>query len=59
MGCGFCVVVPESQADAAVVLLGRHLTGAAVIGATTDQAGLIELPQAGLAGRKDEGFRPA
>lgn len=57
MGCGFCVVVPQAQADAAVELLGRHHTGAAVIGAITDQDGLVELPRAGLAGRKDEGFR--
>jgi phosphoribosylformylglycinamidine cyclo-ligase len=57
MGCGFCVVVPEAQADAAVELLARHHTGTAVIGAITDKDGLVELPQAGLAGRKDEGFR--
>jgi phosphoribosylformylglycinamidine cyclo-ligase len=56
MGCGFCVVVPQADADAAVELLARHHTGAAVIGSTTDQTGLVELPQAGLAGRKDEGF---
>jgi phosphoribosylformylglycinamidine cyclo-ligase len=58
MGCGFCVVVPEADADRAVELLGRHHTGTAVIGSTTGDAGLVELPQAGLAGRKDEGFRP-
>jgi hypothetical protein len=29
-----------------------------VIGSITDQAGLVELPQAGLAGRKDQSFRP-
>jgi phosphoribosylformylglycinamidine cyclo-ligase len=59
MGCGFCVVVPQAQADAAVELLSRHHTGTAVIGTITDQDGLVELPQAGLAGRKDEGFSPA
>jgi phosphoribosylformylglycinamidine cyclo-ligase len=59
MGCGFCVVVPEAQADTAVDLLARHHTGTAVIGTITAQDGLVELPQAGLAGRKDEGFRAA
>src|SRR3954471_3584451 len=59
MGCGFCVVVPEADAEAAVERLGRRHTGPAVIGATTADAGLVELPQAGLSGRKDEGFRPA
>ena len=57
MGCGFCVVVPEAQADAAVSLLARHHAGTAVIGTITDRPGLVELPQAGLAGRKGEGFR--
>ena len=56
MGCGFCVVVPEAHADAAVELLARHHAGTSVIGAITDRQGLVELPQAGLAGRKDQGF---
>jgi phosphoribosylformylglycinamidine cyclo-ligase len=59
MGCGFCVVVSQADAASAVELLSKHHPGTAVIGATTDQAGLVELPRAGLAGRKDEGFRPA
>jgi phosphoribosylformylglycinamidine cyclo-ligase len=59
MGCGFCVVVPEQDAEPAVELLGRHHPGTAVIGAITDQAGLVELPLAGLAGRRARGFRPA
>jgi phosphoribosylformylglycinamidine cyclo-ligase len=58
MGCGFCVVVPRDDASAAVDLLAQRHPGTAVIGSITDQAGLVELPQAGLAGRKDEGFRP-
>jgi phosphoribosylformylglycinamidine cyclo-ligase len=58
MGCGFCVVVPEAQADAAVALLAGHHAGCRVIGTVTDQDGLVEIPQAGLTGRKDEGFRP-
>jgi len=59
MGCGFCVVVPAESADAAVELLGRLHPGAAVIGEVTGQAGLVELPGAGLSGRAGEGFRPA
>jgi phosphoribosylformylglycinamidine cyclo-ligase len=58
MGCGFCAVVPQADAGAAVELLnGRH-PRTAVIGEVTAGAGLVELPRAGLAGRKDEGFRP-
>lgn len=57
MGCGFCVIVPQEHAAAAVDLLARRHSGAAVIGEVTDRDGLVELPQAGLAGRKDEGFR--
>jgi phosphoribosylaminoimidazole (AIR) synthetase len=57
MGCGFCVVVPQAQAEATVELLARHHAGTAVIGTITEQDGLVELPHAGLAGRKDEGFR--
>ena len=56
MGCGFCVVVPQADADATVELLGRRHAGTAVIGQITADAGLVELPQAGLTGRKDEGF---
>ncbi len=59
MGCGFCVVVPAEQAEAAVALVAQHHPGAAVIGATTSEAGLVELTQAGLVGRKDGGFRAA
>jgi phosphoribosylformylglycinamidine cyclo-ligase len=59
MGCGFCVVVSQADVDATVELLGRSHAGAAVIGEITADAGLVELPGAGLSGRKDEGFRPA
>jgi phosphoribosylformylglycinamidine cyclo-ligase len=59
MGCGFCVVVPEPQATATVELLAKRHPGTAVIGTITDQDGVVELPQAGLTGRKDQGFRPA
>jgi phosphoribosylformylglycinamidine cyclo-ligase len=59
MGCGFCVVVPRADADAAVALLAKHHPGTAVIGTTTAEAGLVELTQAGLAGRRDTGFQAA
>jgi phosphoribosylformylglycinamidine cyclo-ligase len=59
MGCGFCVVVPQAEADAAVALLAQRHPGSAVIGAATPENGVVELPQAGLAGRRNEGFRAA
>jgi len=58
MGCGFCCVVPASQAEAAVELLAGHHRGAAVIGDVTDKNGTVELPTYGLSGRL-EGFAPA
>jgi phosphoribosylformylglycinamidine cyclo-ligase len=59
MGCGFCVVVAEEQADAAASLLSDHHPGSARIGTVTAHAGVVELPQAGLSGRRGEGFRRA
>jgi phosphoribosylformylglycinamidine cyclo-ligase len=59
MGVGFCVVVPHSDADAAVTLLDRHHPGTAVIGHTTTATGVVELPKQGLIGRRGEGFTPA
>ena len=59
MGCGFCVVVPRSDAEAATELLGRHHPGTAVIGHTTTATGVVELPKQGLIGRRGEGFSPA
>src|ERR687897_460493 len=59
MGCGFCVVVPHEDADAAVELLARHHPGTAVIGRTTTASGVVELPKQGLIGRRGEGFKPA
>jgi len=56
MGCGFCCVVPETQAVQAVQILDAHHPGAAVIGAVTDRAGVVELPAQGLSGREGEGF---
>ncbi len=56
MGCGFCCVVAEGDADDAVAQLsGRH-PGTAVIGTVTEHAGLVELPVQGLAGRDGRGF---
>jgi len=59
MGCGFCCVVPEVQAAEAVALLGARHPGAQVIGRTTPDAGVVELPALALAGREDGGFIPA
>src|SRR6187551_267556 len=59
MGCGFCVVVPRDDAEAALELLGRHHPGCAVIGQATTATGVVELPKQGLIGRRGEGFRPA
>jgi phosphoribosylformylglycinamidine cyclo-ligase len=59
MGCGFCVVTPGGDADAAVELLGRHHPGAAVIGHATEAAGVVELTRQGLIGRRPGGFAVA
>src|SRR5215203_4219541 len=59
MGCGFCVVVPQDDAQAALELLGRHHPGTALIGQTTTATGVVELPKQGLIGRRGEGFKPA
>ena len=59
MGCGFCVVVPRDDVDAALELLARHHPGSAVIGQTTTATGVVELPKQGLIGRRGEGFTPA
>jgi phosphoribosylformylglycinamidine cyclo-ligase len=57
LGCGLCCVVTAGDAAAALELLrGRH-AGASVIGEVTDRTGLVEVPGAGLAGTRDEGFR--
>src|ERR671911_632079 len=59
MGCGFCVVVPHEDADAAVELLARHHPGTAVIGRATTASGVVELPKQGLIGRRGAGFSEA
>src|SRR4051794_31593790 len=59
MGCGFCCVVPVEQADDAVALLAERHPGAAGIGRAPDSDGVVELPPAGLVGRRDGGFAAA
>jgi len=58
MGCGFCCVVPWDQREAAAALLSERHEGARTIGRVTPTAGIVELPELGLIGRRDEGFRP-
>ncbi len=41
MGCGFCVVVPAGEAEAALRLLATRHPGAAVIGSVTDEPGSV------------------
>ncbi len=50
VGCGFCVVVAESDCSQAVDLLAGHHPGTAVIGAITDRAGRLSVPGLGLEG---------
>jgi phosphoribosylformylglycinamidine cyclo-ligase len=58
MGCGFCVIVGAERAyDAAALLEGRH-PGAGVIGAVTDRAGEVAVPELGVVGDRD-GLRAA
>ena len=56
LGCGFCCVVPPSQAERAVELLATHHPGTSVIGEATDRRDVVEVPPAGLTGRRGEGF---
>jgi phosphoribosylformylglycinamidine cyclo-ligase len=59
MGCGFCVVVPAAEADAAMEIAAARHPGAAVIGSVTANAGTVELPAVGLTGRDGAGFSAA
>ena len=59
MGCGFCVVVPAEQADAATEIAAARHPGAARIGSVTADAGVVDLPAAGLRGREGTGFSAA
>ncbi len=58
LGCGFCCVVAQQDAEAAVDRLAERHAGAAAIGAVTEAAGLLELPDAGLEGRAGAGLTP-
>ncbi len=48
MGCGFCVVVPDAEADAAVALLAAHHPGTARIGTVTAEKDRVGVPPLGL-----------
>ncbi len=51
MGVGFCVVVPEAEADRSLALLAEHGEGAMVIGrAVSDPTRSMRLPELGLVG---------
>ncbi len=56
MGCGFCAIVPDEDAAAAVAVLERHHPGAAVIGRLTADPGRISVPALKLTGGS-EGLR--
>jgi phosphoribosylformylglycinamidine cyclo-ligase len=58
MGCGFCCIVPDAHAEAAIEALTAFHPETAVIGSVTDAAGVVELPGEGLAGRREHGFGP-
>ena len=42
MGCGFCCVVREPDADAALEILSERHPGSSAIGRVTDHAGVVE-----------------
>jgi phosphoribosylformylglycinamidine cyclo-ligase len=50
MGCGFCAVVPATDAPRAVELLSRRHPGTAVIGRATGAAGRVTVPGLGIEG---------
>jgi phosphoribosylformylglycinamidine cyclo-ligase len=52
MGCGFCCVVPQADAEAAVTLLSTHHPGTSVIGSVTETGGIVELRPIGLRGTR-------
>jgi phosphoribosylformylglycinamidine cyclo-ligase len=53
MGTGFCCLIPEREAEAALSLLQRHHPTARRIGRATGKPGVLELPAVGLVGRAD------
>lgn len=48
LGCGFCCVVPASDADETVVLLAEQHPGTRTIGVATGASGVVELPSVRL-----------
>jgi phosphoribosylformylglycinamidine cyclo-ligase len=48
MGCGFTVVVPEPDAEAATTVLAAHHPGTRRIGTITDRPGEVAVPGAGV-----------
>ncbi len=52
MGCGFCVVVAEAEADAAARKLETRHPGTRRIGTVTGRAGTVTVPTMGLEGDK-------
>ena len=50
MGCGFCVVVPSADADAAIAILAAHHPGTRRIGTLTGDTDHIDVPSLGLTG---------
>jgi phosphoribosylformylglycinamidine cyclo-ligase len=50
MGCGFCAVVPEAEAGAAVAILDRHHPGTRRIGRVVGEPGRVSVPAAGISG---------
>jgi phosphoribosylformylglycinamidine cyclo-ligase len=50
MGCGFCVVVAQADAEHAVARLSDRHPGTAVIGRCTDRAGRVTMPGLGIEG---------
>jgi phosphoribosylformylglycinamidine cyclo-ligase len=57
MGCGFCVIVPRDDADAALEVLGSHHQGSAVIGTVNNDAGHVRVIPLRLVGDR-AGLRP-
>ena len=51
MGTGFCCVVDEGDAGAALSTLQRHYPAARQIGEVTGERGVVRIPPAGIAGR--------
>jgi len=53
MGCGFCAIVAQADADAAVALLRARHPGATAIGRVTDRASQVSVPPLDVVGDAD------